>query len=149
VTQTTIAAIAALATLAVNGVAGAFAALRWWQVRPADAVWPLLRAGQAVAVAQAVVAGVLAAAGFAPADSLYWLYALLPVAIGFVAEQLRIVSAEQVLENREIPDAQAVGALPEAEQRSVILAIVRREMGVMAAAALVVAVLALRAALIL
>ncbi len=148
-TQTAIAELAAFATLAVNGAAGAFAALRWWQVQPADAVWPLLRAGQAVAVAQAAVAGVLAAAGFDPPDGLYWLYALLPVAIGFVAEQLRIVSAEQVLENREIADAQAVGALPEAEQRSVVLAIVRREMGVMAAGALVVAVLALRAALIL
>ena len=83
-----------------------------------------------------------------PQDGLYWLYALLPVAIGFVAEQLRIVSAEQVLENREIPDAEAVGELPEAEQRSVVLAIVRREIGVMALGAVVVAVLALRAALI-
>jgi hypothetical protein len=100
-------------------------------------------------VAQAAVAGVLAIAGYQPADGLYWLYALLPVAIGFVAEQLRIVSAEQVLENREIPDAQAVGGLPEAEQRSVVLAIMRRETGVMALAALVVALLALRALLIL
>jgi hypothetical protein len=149
VTEATIAEIAALATLASNGVAGAFAGLRWWQVRPADAVWPLLRAGQAAAVVQAVVAGVLAIAGFHPPDSLYWLYALLPIAIGFVAEQLRIISAEQVLENREIPDAQAVGALPEAEQRSVVLAIVRREVGVMALAAVVVALLALRAVLIL
>ena len=149
VTDASIAEIAALATLAVNGVAGAFAALRWWQVEPDDRVWPLLRAGQAVAVAQAAVAGVLFASGFAPADSLYWLYALLPVAIGFVAEQLRIVSAEQVLENREIPDAAAVGALPQAEQRSVVLAIMRREVGVMALGAIVVALLALRAALIL
>jgi hypothetical protein len=149
VTEATVAEIAALATLAVNGVAGAVAALRWWQVRPARAVWPLLRAGQAVAVVQAAVAGVLALTGFDPGDGLYWLYALLPVAIGFVAEQLRIVSAEQVLEDREIPDAQAVGALPEAEQRSVVVAIMRRELGVMALAALVVALLALRALLIL
>jgi hypothetical protein len=149
VTDASVAEIAALATLAVNGVAGACAALRWWQVEPDDRVWPLLRAGQEVAVAQAAVAGVLFASGFAPADSLYWLYALLPVAIGFVAEQLRIVSAEQVLENREIPDAAAVGALPQAEQRSVVLAIMRREVGVMALGAIVVALLALRAALIL
>jgi hypothetical protein len=149
VTETTVAEIAALATLAVNGAAGAFAALRWWQVKPADAVWPLLRAGQAVAVAQALVAGVLAITGYDPPDGLYWLYALLPIAIGFVAEQLRIVSAEQVLENREIADAAAVGELPEAEQRSVVLAIMRREVGVMALAALVVALLALRAVLLL
>jgi hypothetical protein len=147
--QTTIAELAALATLAVNGVAGAFAGLRWWQVRAEGPIWPLLRAGQAVAVAQAVAAGILAIAGFRPPDGLYWLYALLPIAIGFVAEQLRIVAAEQILENREIADAQAVGELPEAEQRSVVLAIVRREIGVTALAAVVVAVLALRAVFIL
>ncbi len=144
----TIAAIGAFATLAVNAVAAAFAGLRWWQVQPSDAVWPLLRAGQAVAGGQALLAGVLFVAGFQPDDGLYWLYALLPVAIGFVAEQLRIASAEQVLENRELADAQAVGELPESEQRSIVLAVVRREIGVMALAALVVAFLALRAALI-
>ncbi len=146
--EATIAEIGALVTLAVNGMAAAYAGLCWWQVRTARAVWPLLRAGQVVAGAQAALAGVLFAAGFRPADELFWLYALMPVAIGFVAEQLRIASAEQVLENRDLPDAQAVGALPESEQRSVVLAVVRREIGVMALAALVVAFLALRAALI-
>jgi hypothetical protein len=148
VVETTIAQIAAFAALAVNAAAAAFAGLRWWRVLPSEAAWPLLRAGQALAVVQAVAAGGLAIAGFAPRDGLYWLYALLPVAVGFVAEQLRIVSAEQVLENRELPDAQAVGALPEAEQRSVVVAIMRRELGVMALAALVVALLSLRAALV-
>ena len=146
--ETTIAEIAAYAAFAVNGAAAALAGLRWWQVRPSDAVWPLLRAGQALAVLQAVLAGVLALTGFQPGDRLYWLYALLPVAVGFVAEQLRLVSAEQVLENRGLPDAQAVGALPEAEQRSIVLAIMRREIGVMALAAFVVTFLSLRAALI-
>ncbi len=146
--EATIAEIGALVTLAVNAAAGAFAGLRWWQVVPSRAVWPLLRAAQVVAGCQALLAGILFAAGFRPADELFWLYALLPVAIGFVAEQLRIASAEQVLENRDLPDAQAVGALPESEQRSVVLAVVRREIGVMALAALVVAFLALRAALI-
>jgi hypothetical protein len=148
VPEATIAAIGALVVLAVNGVAGAFAGLRWWQVRPTERVWPLLRAGQVAAGLQALLAGGLFAAGFEPRDGLYWLYALLPVAIGLIAEQLRIASAEQVLENRDLPDVQAVGALPESEQRSVVLAVVRREIGVMALAALVVALLALRAALI-
>jgi hypothetical protein len=146
--ERTVAEIAAWAVLAANAVAGAFAGWRWWRVEPSDAVWPLLRAAQAVAVGQALVAGVLFVVGYEPSDGLYWLYALLPVAIGLIAEQLRIASAEQVLENRDLPDAQAVGTLPEAEQRSVVLAIVRREIGVMALAALVVAFLALRAALI-
>lgn len=146
--ERTIAEIAAWAVLAVNALAGAFAGWRWWIVQPSDAAWPLLRAGQGVAFAQAVVAGALFASGYAPDDGLYWLYALLPVAIGLIAEQLRVASAEQILENRDLPDARAVGALREAEQRSVVLAIMRREIGVMALAALVVAFLALRAALI-
>ena len=146
--ERTLAEIAAWAVLAVNLVAGAYAAWRWWLVAPARPVWPLLRAAQAVSVGQALLAGGLFAAGFDPVDDLYWLSALLPVAIGLIAEQLRIASAEQVLEDRDLPDAQAVGALPEAEQRSVVLASVRREIGVMALAALVVAFLALRAALI-
>jgi hypothetical protein len=146
-TSATVATVAAFLTLAVNAVAGAFAGWRWWIVEPHDAVWPLLRAGQIVAGLWAIVAGVLAISGFRPADDLYWLYALLPVVVGFVAEQLRVVSAEQVLENRGLEDAQAVGALPESRQRSVVLQIVRREMGVMALAALVVGLLALRGAL--
>jgi len=148
VSDSTIAAAGACATLAINGAAGAYAGLLWWQVRTDRLVWPLLRAGQAVAGCQALLAGVLYIAGYRPADELFWLYALLPVAVGLIAEQLRIASAEQVLEHRELPDAQAVGALPESEQRSIVLSVVRREIGVMALAALVVAFLALRAALI-
>lgn len=122
--------------------------MAWWRVEAYPWVWPLIRAGHAAAGAQAALAGGLALAGYRPGDGLYWLYALLPVAIGVIAEQLRIASAEQVLEQRGLEDARAVGTLPEADQRSVVLAIVRREIGVMALAALVVAFLALRAALI-
>lgn len=147
-TSTAIATLAALATLVVNAFAAAFAGWRWWRVEPHDAVWPLLRAGQIVAGLWALVAGALALTGFEPSDDLYWLYAVLPVAIGLIAEQLRIASAEQVLEHRGLGDAQEVGALPESGQRSVVLAIVRREIGVMGLAALVVAFLALRGALI-
>ena len=147
-TSTTIATLAAYATLAVNAVAGAFAGWRWWIVEPHRAVWPLLRSGQVVAALWALVAGALAISGWKPADDLYWLYALLPLAVGFVAEQLRVAAAEQVLEQRGLADAQSVGTLPEAAQRSVVLAVVRREFGVMALASLVVAFLALRGALI-
>jgi hypothetical protein len=133
------AAVAAVVVAAVNAVAALFGGWRWWAVRPSRAFWWVVRAGQAVA------AGVLAAAGLHPADGLYWLYALLPVAVGFVAEQLRLASAQTVLDARDLEDAQAVGRLPEDEQRSVVLQIVRRELGVMAAAALVICFLALRA----
>ena len=140
-----VAEVVALVTAVTNLVAGAFGAWRWWLVEPSRAFWVLCRAGQALAVVQAAVAGVLAALGFDPADGLYWLYALLPVAVSFVAEQLRVAAAQAVLDARDLEDAQAVGELEEAAQRSVVLAIVRREMGVMAASAVVIAFLAARA----
>jgi hypothetical protein len=143
--MTQIAEVVALITAVLNLVAGAFGAWRWWQVEPSQLFWVLCRAGQVAAVAQAVAAGVLAALGFDPDSNLYWLYALLPVAVSFVAEQLRITAAQAVLDARGLEDAQAVGELDEDRQRSIVLTIVRREMGTMAAAALVVAFLAARA----
>ncbi len=143
--MTDVAVAAAWVATVVNGVAGLVGAVAWWQVRESRAFWVLVRAGQAVAVAQAVVAGVLALLGFDPDDGLYWLYALLPVAIGFFAEQLRIVAAEQVLERLGLEGSAAVRGLPEERQRSVVVSILRREMGVMTLAALVVCFLAARA----
>jgi len=143
-----VAVVAALATGVLNVLVALFGAWRWWQVEPSRAFWVLARAGQAAAVALALVAGVLALQGLEPADGLFWLYAVLPVAIGFFAEQLRLLSASSVLEQRGLPDAQAVGRLPEREQRSVVVAILRREMGVATLAAATVAFLALRAALV-
>jgi hypothetical protein len=143
--MTELARIAAVVTAAAALVAAALGAWRWWTVAPSRAFWIACRSTQALAVAQALLAGVLFLAGFEPADRLYWLYALLPVAVSFVGEQLRLLSAQTVLDARGLQDAQAVGRLPEAGQRSVVLAIVRREMGVMALTCLVIAFLALRA----
>jgi hypothetical protein len=143
--MTHVAQVVALAAALVSLVAGGLGAWHWWRVEPSPAFWLVCRLSQALLVAQAAVAGVLAALGFDPADGLYWLYALLPLAVSFVAEQLRVTSAETVLDDAGLPNAQAVGELDEARQRSVVLAIVRREMGVMTASALVVAFLALRA----
>jgi hypothetical protein len=140
-----VAQVVALATALVNLLAGALGGWRWWSVEPSQAFWALCRAGQALAVAQAAVAGELAVLGFHPADGLYWLYALLPVVVSFVAEQLRLTAAQAVLDANDLPDAQAVGELEHDRQRSIVLAIVRREMGTMAAAAIVVAFLAARA----
>ena len=141
----TLAIITALLAAGLNGIAGAWGAWRWWTVEPSRVFWILVRAGQAGAVALALVAGVAYVGGARPDDGLFWLYALLPTAIGFFAEQFRLLSAQTVLEARGIPDARAVGALPEREQRSVVLQIVRREMGVMTLGALVAGFLALRA----
>jgi hypothetical protein len=144
--MTQLAAVIGLVTTAANLIAGALGAWKWWTVSPSRVFWILCRAGQALAVVQAAVAGLLAALGFHPDSGLYWLYALLPLAVSFVAEQLRITAAQAVLDARDLPDAQAVGRLDPDAQRSVVLAIVRREIGTMAAACVVVAFLALRAA---
>lgn len=130
---------------AVNAVAGLVGAWKWWTVAQSRAFWALLRAGQLAIVVQAVAAGVMAAAGYDPGDGLFWLYALLPVAVSFVAEQLRALAAQSVLDARGLEDAKAVGRLDEAGQRSVVVAILRREMGVMTISAAVVVFLALRA----
>jgi hypothetical protein len=142
---TTAALIAAWATAAVTGIAALVGALSWWLVRQSRAFWVLVRTGQGVAIGQAVVAGVLALLSFDPDDGLYWLYALLPVAVGFFAEQLRIISTEQVLDRLGLQGSEAVRRLPEERQRSVVVSILRREMGVMTLAAVVVCFLAVRA----
>ena len=136
---------AAWATAVVTGAATFAGALAWWQVRDSRAFWVILRTGQVVAVLQAMVAGVLALLSFDPDDGLYWLYALLPVLVGFFAEQLRIVAAEHVLDRLGLEGSEAVRRLPEERQRSVVVSILRREMGVMTLAAAVVCFLALRA----
>src|SRR3712207_932409 len=137
----------ALLVVVVNAVTGAVGAYLWWRVEdPTRAFGRLVRAGQALAGVLAVTSGVAALVDEPPDDGLFWVYALLPVAVSFVAEQLRVASAASELDARGLPDAQAMRTLPEREQRGIVLSILRREMGVMTCAALVVAFLALRAA---
>jgi hypothetical protein len=137
---------AALALAALNAVPGLLGAWRWYRCESSRGFWVLLRVAQVGAIVYAVAVGALAAAGRSSSEELFYLYALLPLAIGFVAEQLRVASAQTILDQREIPNAQAVGELPEDEQKEIVALIVRREMGVMALSALVVVFLALRAA---
>ena len=125
--------------------AGLWGAWRWYRVEPSDLFWKLLRFSQAVIVLEAAQGGLLVLLG-RDVDGLHLLYGVLPLAVSFIGEQLRIATAETVLAARGIESAAAVALLPEAEQRSIVLAIVRREMGVMTACALVSVVLGLRAA---
>jgi hypothetical protein len=136
----------ALALAVLDGAVGLFGAFRWYRVAPSRGFWLGVRAGQVLALAYAALVGVLLLGHERPASNIFYLYALLPIAIGFVAEQLRAVAADQVLSARDLDDAQQVATLPEAEQQAIVTAILRREMGIMALAALVVCVLALRAA---
>ena len=84
---------------------------------PSREFWLGLARAQALALAYAVLVGVLVLENDHPASNLYYLYALLPIAIGFVAEQLRLVAADQVLSGRDLDDAKQVALLPPASSR--------------------------------
>lgn len=143
--MSTVHAVLGSAVIAVNLAAGLWGAWLWWRAEPQPAFWPLVRAGQALLVVQILIGGALLATGDEPPE-LHLLYGLLPIGVSFVAEQLRVVAAEQVLDRHGLENARAMEALPADRQRIVVLDIVRRETGVMAAAALVISVLAVRAA---
>jgi hypothetical protein len=138
--------IVATVVAAFNAVSGLLGAWSWRAHRPSHAFWVLLRVGQGAALVLAAFVGVLTIGGRDSRESLFYLYALLPLAVAFVAEQLRVASAQTILDQRGLADAQAVGELPQDEQHRVVAAIVRRETGVMALSALVIVFLALRAA---
>ncbi len=111
------------------------------------AFWVLLRVGQGSALTLAIAVGSLAAAGNYSSEHLFYLYALLPLAVAFVAEQLRVASAQTILDQRG-PGERRGGRrrCPRPSSTTLVAAIVRREIGVMALSALVVVFLALRAA---
>ena len=108
--------------------------------------WWLLRSSQVAIVVEAALGGILLLLGH-KSPGLHTLYGVLPLFVSFVAEQLRVSTAQMVLDKGGFESAQAVGALPEAEQRAMVVTIMRREIGVMALAALVNTALLARAAM--
>jgi hypothetical protein len=140
----------AIAVAALNAAAALAGGWLWYRgelsERRARVFWLLLRVGQGSALAFALLVGALALAGHYSSDRLFYLYALLPLAVAFVGEQLRVAAAATILSQRGLPGAAAVGRLPEEEQQRIVIEIVRREIGVMSLSALVVVFLALRAA---
>jgi len=123
-------------TIVLSGVAGVWGAWCWWRVRNSLWFWRLLRASQAAIVVQAALGGVLVLMGHKP-PGLHVLYGVLPLFVSFIAEQLRVSTAQMVLDKGGFESAQDVGKLPESEQQALVVTIMRRELGVMALAALV------------
>ncbi len=134
-----------VALLACFTVAAAWGAWAWRRERMSRGFWRLLRVGQGLLVVDAAQGAALAFTGHSPGPSLHVIYGLIAIAVSFVAEQLRVASAEFVLHNRGLSSA-GVRVMPPDQQRSVALAIVRREVGTMALAALVILGLCARAA---
>ncbi len=129
----------------VNLVAALWGARCWYRWESSAFFWRTLRLGQALVVLEAAVGGILLVLGRKDA-SLHTIYGLLPIAVSFIGEQLRISAAQMVLDARGFESARAVGELESDAQREIVRVIVRREIGVMALAAFVIVVLLVRAA---
>jgi hypothetical protein len=133
-----------VALVVVNLAAGLLGAYRWRRHEHSRAFWPLLRAGQALVLIAALDGLILVAQG-RDLPELHLVYGLTPLAVSFLAEQLRLASADSILQARGLESAQAMRGLDESEQHAIVNAILAREMGVMAVSALVVVLLGLRA----
>jgi hypothetical protein len=133
-----------VALIAVNLAAGLYGGWAWWQWRDAPGFWPLLRTGQVLVAVEAAI-GLVLWIGGDELPPLHLVYGLTPLGVSFVAEQLRLVAAQAELDQRKLEGRAAIEALPEARRRELVRAILRREVGVMAASAVVVALLGVRA----
>ncbi len=138
--------VVGVVTIALTGAAGVWGAWCWWRVRSSTWFWRLLRASQVAVVIQAALGGVLLLM-HRKAPGLHVLYGVLPLLVSFLAEQLKISSAQMVLDQRGFESAGAVGKLPADEQQEVVVSILQREVGVMVLAAVVNVVLLARAAM--
>ncbi len=127
------------ALIAANLVAGAWGGVAWLRKRPSVGFWYALRVAQVTVVLQAMIGLILVFTG-SVAEDLHYLYGGLPLLISFLAELTRAGAAQQELGELDFR------SVPEDRQREIAEAIVRREMGIMAVACLVIVFLGLRAA---
>ena len=128
------------ALILCNAIAFVVGGMAWIRDQASVRFWYLLRVAQLAVFLQALLGGLLVFTGHEPDDDLHYLYGLLPLIVSFLAEGARAGAAE-----REIRDLD-VESLPAEAQQQVALAIVRREMGIMAVSCGVILFLGLRAA---
>ena len=131
--------VVGISLLAANLVAGVWGGAAWLRRHPSVGFWYALRIAQVTVVVQAGLGLILVWLGREAAD-LHYVYGALPLLVSFLAEVTRIGAAQQELGELEFE------SLPEERQQDVALAILRREMGIMAVSCLVIFFLALRAA---
>jgi heme A synthase len=128
------------ALIALNLVAFAVGGVAWFRDRPSIRFWYFLRAAQVAVFVQVMLGGLLVFTNHKPDDSLHYLYGILPLVVSLIAEGARTGAAERELRDVDFE------ALSADAQQDVALAIVRREMGIMAVSCGVILFLALRAA---
>ena len=129
-----------LILIALNAAAGVVGGVAWYRNRPSIPFWYLLRAAQVSVVVQALLGGLLVMTNHEAKEGLHYLYGILPLVVSFIAEGARADAAQ-----REVGEIDYEN-LPSEDQQTLALAIVRREMGIMAVSCGVIFFLALRAA---
>jgi heme A synthase len=132
--------IVGCAVILLNLVAFALGGTAWLRDRSSVPFWLLLRAAQVAVFIQVMLGGLLVFTNHKPDDSLHYLYGILPLLVSLIAEAARTGAAERELRDVDFE------ALPADAQQELALAIVRREMGIMAVSCGVILFLALRAA---
>ena len=139
--MTTAHIVLGVAVVVVNLAAGLLGAYKWRNDEYSHAFWPILRTGQALVVIEALDGAVLLLMG-QELPRLHLIYGLVPLGVQFIAEQLKLTSAQAILDQRGVSSARE---LDPDDAEDAALDILRREMGVMAVSALVVTALGLRA----
>ena len=132
--------VVGVALLALNLLAGAWGGVAWLRDRASIAFWYMLRAAQVSVFVQVMLGTLLVVTGHEAADGLHYVYGVLPLPVSLLAEAARTGAAEREIGELEFE------TLPADRQRTIALAIVRREMGIMTVSCLVIFLLALRAA---
>jgi len=129
-----------IGVLTINLLAGSVGGIAWLRREPSVAFWYVLRVAQAAVVLQVGLGAILLLSGREAETGLHYLYGVLPLLVSLLAEAARAGAAERELTGLDFE------SLPSERQRAIALAIVRRETGIMAVSALVIFLLALRAA---
>lgn len=129
-----------IAVIAANLVAGAWGGIAWLRRQPSVGFWYALRVAQVAVVLQVGLGAILLLSGHEASSGLHYIYGVVPVGVSLLAEAARAGAAERELTGLDFE------SLPRSRQHSTALAIVRRETGIMAVSALVIFLLALRAA---
>ena len=132
--------VVGVSLIGLNLLAAAWGGVAWLRDRASIAFWYMLRAAQVSVFIQVMLGALLVVTGHEAADGLHYLYGVLPLPVSLLAEAARTGAAEREIGELEFE------TLPADRQRSIALAIVRREMGIMTVGCIVIFFLALRAA---
>jgi hypothetical protein len=125
--------------IGLNLVAGLWGATAWVAGRPSLTFWYVLRAAQVAVIAQVLLGAGVLIGGSEATDGIHYMYGAAPLVVNLFAEGMRVGAAQRELGDREFR------ALAAGEQQAIALRIVRREMGIMALAALLIVAFGVRA----